>query len=46
MRTQTKTILFHISQLLLIIAIIASGMPVRAADMADPGTVVVTQNRF
>ena len=46
MRAQTKTILFHISQLLLIIAIIASGMPVRAADMADPDTLVVAQIRF
>ena len=44
MRIPAKTILFHISQLLLIIVIIATGMPARAAGMAALDTVVASQN--
>ena len=38
MNTRVKTTLFHISQLLLIIAILASGMPVKAEGIADQDT--------
>ena len=40
MNTRVKTTLFHISQLLLIIAILASGMPVKAEEIK--GTVYLS----
>ena len=46
MRIPAKTILFHISQLLLITVIIATGMPAKAADMAALDTLVASQNHW
>jgi len=40
MNTRVKTTLFHISQLLLIIAILASGMPIKAEEIK--GTVYLS----
>ena len=44
MQIQAKKVLFHISQLLLVIAIISTGMPVKAAGLAEFDATVQTQN--
>ena len=45
MQIQAKKVLFHISQLLLIVAIISTGMPAKAAGSDGSDTTVQTQNR-
>jgi hypothetical protein len=44
MQHRAKNTLFHVSQLLAIVIIIASGMPVKAAGMADNQLDPATQN--